>query len=141
MQMLKHLPEKALKRIRKNVLFSEKAVVLSGNNDRRVHGATNDNTQRTDDNLDDRISKFVTQIKDKFVYRIPLRYICDIGKINFPTKIDMKIRLTLETDMKKLFETKKSLVTANSGTTTVGTPGCLTLKLFCLRHPIYSTNN
>ena len=105
--MLKHLPEKALKKIRTNFLFSEKAVVLSGNNDRRVHGVSNDNTQRTDDNLDDRISKFATQIKDKFVYRIPLRYICDIGKTNFQTKVDMKIRLTLETDMKKLFESKK----------------------------------
>ena len=77
--MLKHLPEKALTKIRQNFLFSEKAVVLSGNNDKRVHGVTNDNIQRTDDNLDDRISKFAIQIKDKFVYRIPLRYICDIG--------------------------------------------------------------
>ena len=41
------------------------------------------------------------------MYRIPLKYIYDIGKLNFPTKIDMKIRLTLETDMKKLFESDK----------------------------------
>ena len=85
--MLKHLPEKTLKKIRKNFLFIEKAVVLTGNNDRRVHGSTTDNTQRTDSNLDDRIAKFTTQIKDKFVYRIPLRYICDIGKINFQQKL------------------------------------------------------
>ena len=105
--MLKHLLEKVLKKIRKNFLFSENAVVLSGNNDRRIHGVTNEVTQRTDDNLDDRISKFATQIKDKFVYRIPLRYICNIGKINFPTKIDMKIRLTLETDIKYYLKQKK----------------------------------
>ena len=30
------------------------------------------------------------------------------GKINFPTKIDRKIRLTLETDMKKLFQSHKN---------------------------------
>ena len=102
--MLKHLPEKSVKMIRKNFLFSEKPVVLTGTNDRGVHGVTNDATQRTDNNSDDRIAKFRTQIQNKYVYRIPIRYICDLGKINFPTKIDMKIRLTLETDMKKLFE-------------------------------------
>ena len=107
--MLKHLPEKSLKMSRNDFLFSEKAIVLSRNNDRRVHGQKNDNTQRADDNLDDRISTFATQIKDKYVYRIPVRYISDIRNINFPTKIDMKIRLTPEADMKKLFETKKAL--------------------------------
>ena len=35
----------------------------------------------------------------------------------------MKIRLTLETDMKKLFESNKSFVKRTGGTTTVGTPG------------------
>ena len=59
-EMLKHFPEKALKKIRKDFLFSEKAVVLSVNNDRRVHGVTNYITQRTEDNLDDRVSKFGT---------------------------------------------------------------------------------
>ena len=33
-----------------------------------------------------------------------------MGKVNFPTKIDMKIRFTLETDMKKLFELDKNLM-------------------------------
>ena len=37
---------------------------------------------------------------------------CDLEKINFPTKIDIKIRLILETDMKKLFESDANL---NSG--------------------------
>ena len=101
--MLKHLPEKALLKIRKNFLFSEKTVVLSG-----IHKMEySDNTQRTDENLDDKIAKFPTQIKDKFVYRIPLRCICDIGKINFPTKIYMKIKLVLETDMKNYSKPKK----------------------------------
>ena len=101
------------------------AVVLSNNNDRRVHGVTSGVKQRTDDNLDDRIATFRAQINNKYVYRIPLRYICGIGKINFPTKIGMKISLTLETVMKKLFETKKSLVTGTGQSQTVGTPGIL----------------
>ena len=63
----------------------------------------------TDKNLDERIEKFGIQIDDKYVYRIPLKYFCDLGKINFPTKIDLKIRCTLETEMKNLFESKKML--------------------------------
>ena len=34
---------------------------------------------------------------------------CDIGKVNFPLKIDFKIKFHLETDMKKLFESKKKV--------------------------------
>ena len=34
---------------------------------------------------------------------------CDIGKVNFPLKIDFKIKFQLETDMKKLFESKKKV--------------------------------
>ena len=69
--------------------------------DRRAHNTDNN---RTDYNLGDRIAKVEDQLENKFVYRIPLRYLCDLEKINFPTKIDMKIRCTLETDIKKLFE-------------------------------------
>ena len=61
-----------------------------------------------DDNINDRIAKFSAQLQNKFFYRIPLPYLCDLGKINFPTKIDMKIRCTLETDIKKLIESKSS---------------------------------
>ena len=63
----------------------------------------------TDENLDERIEKFGVQIDDKYVYRIPLKYFCRLTKINFPTKIDLKLRCTLETDMRKLFESKKML--------------------------------
>ena len=48
------------------------------------------------------------------MYRIPLRYFSDIGKINFPTKIDHRIKLFLETDMDKLFEPKKVLALTES---------------------------
>ena len=33
----------------------------------------------------------------------------DIGKTNFPTKIDYRIKLFLETNMNKLFESRKLL--------------------------------
>ena len=67
------------------------------------------NVIRADANFRDRETKFRNQLKNKYVYRIPLKYICYIGKINFSTKIGMKIRLTLETDIKKLFESDKDL--------------------------------
>ena len=104
--MLKHLPKNALKIIEKDLLYSKKPVIIPGNEDRRSHN--NDNEAfRTDDNLEDRGDKFANQIDSKYVYRIPLKYLCDLGKINFPTKIDLKIRCTLQTNMKQLFESKK----------------------------------
>ena len=40
---------------------------------------------------------------------MPLQYLIDIGKINFPLDIDFRIQCHLETDMKKLFESKKKV--------------------------------
>ena len=89
-------------------------MVIPYNLDRRFHGMikdTNDrvidNVIRSDGNFQDREAKFRNQLKDKYVYRILLKYICDIGKINFPTKIDMKIRLILKTDMKNWLSQRK----------------------------------
>ena len=81
-------------------------MIISGNEDRRSH--TNDNeVQRTDLNLEVREDKFGAQIDNKYVYRTTLKYFCDLGKLKFLTKIDLKSRYTLQTDMKKLFESKK----------------------------------
>ena len=60
-------------------------------------------------NIDQRIELFQNQLKNEFVYRIPLRYFLDIGKINFPTKIDYRIKMLLEANMDKLFESRKVL--------------------------------
>ena len=87
--MLKHLPKKSLDLIRNNFLFSEKAVNLPAGQGRLVHSATTNIANRTDNNLDDRIVKFYAELGNKYVYRIPLKYICNIGKINCPTKLDM----------------------------------------------------
>ena len=89
--------------IEKGLLFSKKPVVYMPNHHRRIHNSDND-VQTTDDNLEDRIGKFGLQIDKKYVYRLPLKYFCDLGKINFPMKIDMKICLTLEKEMKKLLK-------------------------------------
>ena len=65
-------------------------------------------------NVDDCIVKFKNLLKNEHVYRIPLRYFTDLGKINFPTKIDYRIKLHLEKDMKKLFESRKVLATGSA---------------------------
>ena len=62
-------------------------------------------------NIDEHITKFKQQPKNEHVYRIPLRYLTDLGKINFPTKIDYRIKLHFEKDMKKLFNSRKVLAT------------------------------
>ena len=42
-------------------------------------------------------------LSDEQIYRIPLKYFTDIGKVNFSVKIDFRFKLHLETNMKKLF--------------------------------------
>ena len=90
--MLKHLPAKSLKVIGNDLLYSKEEVVIPYNLDKRFHGMVKDtnsrvihNVVREDGNFRDRETKFRSQLKDKNVYRIPLKYICDIGKINFLT--------------------------------------------------------
>ena len=123
-QMLKHMPSKVLKTIQKTHLFSRKPVYFADvSYERRNHNgagvtltglnAAEQTTARKahakDLNIDDRISLFQEQLKNEYVYRIPLRYFSDIGKINFPTKIDYRIKLFLETNMERLFESRKAL--------------------------------
>ena len=82
--------------IQNNLLHSIKAVVYPANSDRRIHN-------------DNRIATFGSQIYNKYVYRFPLKYFCDIGKINFPRKTDMKIRLSLKTEIKNCSNLRKNL--------------------------------
>ena len=74
--------------------------------DRRTYNSTTP-ADIIDNNLNDRIDKFKNQLKNEFVYRILLQYFTGIEKITFPLKIDFKIKFHLETEMKRLFESKK----------------------------------
>ena len=127
--MLKHLPEKALKTIEKTHLYSKKPVYYNNVSiDWRIHNddgivttglttdqiATRKKNYAKDLNIDDHIAKFKDIIKNEHVYRIPLRYFTDLGKINFPTKIDYRIKLHLEKEMKRLFESRKDLATGSA---------------------------
>ena len=128
-QILKHLPADDLKSIQKTFLFSKKPVYFANTNyDRKNFNSqdivttglstveiTKKKKQHAKDlNIDDRIDLFEYQIVEEYVYRIPLRYFSDIGKINFPTKIDYRIKLFLETDMNKLFESRNVLASTTT---------------------------
>ena len=105
--MLKHLPEKALKKLQNDLVYSKKKVSYKKTTiERRTYNSIVP-ADITDDNLDDKLDKFKDQLKNEYVYRIPLRYFTDIGKINFLLKIDLKIKCHLETEMKRLFGSKK----------------------------------
>ena len=127
--MLKHLPKDSLKAIQKNFLYSKKPVYYGNTAYERRNFNSKDITttgltaaqptgkkkqHAKDFNIDERIDLFHDQLADEFIYRIPFRYFSDIGKINFPTKIDYRIKMFLETDMKRLFESRKVLAASTT---------------------------
>ena len=101
--MLKHLPKNALKVIQNDLLFSKKTVTYPANSGGRSH-SNDDATKKTDNSIEDREDKFSVQIDSKYEYRISLKYFCNLSKMNFPAKINLKICCTLETEMKKLIK-------------------------------------
>ena len=126
--MLKHLTKDSLKRIEKTMLHSKEPVYLNKTSlDRTVHDDSQAGTTGTtaqiaarkandakDLNIDDRISKFQNQLKTEYVYRIPLRFFTDLGKTNFPLKIDFTRKCHLQTEMKKMFEPKKVIAAGSA---------------------------
>ena len=70
--ILKHIPKEALEVIENDLLYSRKKVKMpDGEARRKKHTASGgDATERTDDNLDERIKKFNTQLKTTYYYRI-----------------------------------------------------------------------
>ena len=128
-QMLKRLPKDSLKAIQKHFLYSKKPVYYGNTAYDRINFNSKDLTttglntaqitelkkrHAKDLNIDDRTELFRDQLADEFIYRIPLRYFSDVGKINFPTKIDYRIKMFLETDMKRLFESRKVLAASTT---------------------------
>ena len=66
--------------------------------------AANDENRRGE-NLTDRIAEFQNHLKNEYVYRIPLKFLRDLGLVNQCFKFNIKCILTLETEMQRLFET------------------------------------
>ena len=106
-QLLKHMPTNALKTIQKTHLFSRKPIYFADTSyeKRNYNDANVDFTGLSTAERTTAKKKSCKRLED----RIPLRYISDIGKINFRTKIDYRIKLFIEIDMGKLFESRKPL--------------------------------
>ena len=75
---------------------------------RTTTNATDPN--RTNENLTERIEKVQDQIKSVFVYRLPLKFLYDLGLLNQCFKFNTKYILTLETDTQGMFETNVNQV-------------------------------
>ena len=103
--MFKHILEKLLKQIQKRMLYINKPVAYNRTTtDGRTYNS-NAVVDLTNNNIDNRTDKFQIQIKNKFVYRIPLWYFSDIGKINFPLKI---YKISPQNTNEKAFWVKKN---------------------------------
>ena len=113
--MLKHLPDEVLATFGKDLLYSNKKIIIKGNaantlNDRQNHIAAAANNGETDDNINDRIEKFnennaLSKVK---VYRIPLRYLVDLGLVNLPTAFDVKLVFNLEQNLRRILKVRPS---------------------------------
>ena len=53
-----------------------------------------------------RIDKFADQLQTEFYYRIPSRFLRNLGFVNQPVKFNTKSLLKFETDYQRLFESK-----------------------------------
>ena len=107
---MKYLPETAVKKLLKTMLYSKKPVYLEKNIDRRPHN-DNDDADRTDPNLTYRMGQLKNYIFQKHIYRTPLGSIVDLGLVNFAFKTDLRIVITLERNLNKLFESNKKVTT------------------------------
>ena len=67
---MKHLPAQSVKKLAETMLYSNKAVYLDDDDDRRSHNSAT-TAERTDLNLNERIKLFKDYIFQKNVYRIP----------------------------------------------------------------------
>ena len=92
------------------MLYSNKPVYLDADVTRRPNNGNVDK-DRTDPNLTYRIANLKAHLFKKWVYKIPLLYLVDLGKVNFAIKTDTKIILTLERNMNKLFESAEKAAT------------------------------
>ena len=72
--MLKHLPKDSFKKIQNTLLYDNTAVYYNKTTiDRRTYNS-NTAIDITDLNINERLQKLKNQLKNEYVYRIPLRF-------------------------------------------------------------------
>ena len=105
---MKYLPERSVKKLLKTMLYSNKPVYLAKGTERRPNNDSDDDN-RSDTNLTYRLAQLKNYIFQKHIYRISLSLIVDLGLVNFLLKTDLKIIITLERKLNKLFESNKKV--------------------------------
>ena len=120
--MLKHLPDDVLETFQDQLLYSKKKVIIKGNaansfNDRRNHISASARNSNTDGDLEGRISKVNdgNALSETRMYRIPLKYLVDLGLVNLPTEFDVQFIFNLEKNKSKLFESRKKIANLTIG--------------------------
>ena len=109
--ILKHLPvikQYSLITTEKTLLYSVKPVQYTGDVNRCPNNNANA-TNRTDENVTERLQKFTNMIRTNETCRILLRCLCNTVKVNHPIKINLKITCMFETDTNKLFRSNRQL--------------------------------
>ena len=96
--MLKHMPAKALDTIKETLLYDKTKVSLSADKDRRSH-SSQILGDRTDQNLGSRITEFHGMVSQKNYYRISLKFLTDLGLVNFVHNTSAKFMFTLENNL------------------------------------------
>ena len=81
---------------------------MTGSRDRRLKNRDTP-ADRTDANLNERVTDFQGLLKKYIYYRIPLGFFVSLGLVNFAHKIDTRILFPLETNLNKLFEANAKL--------------------------------
>ena len=129
---LKYLPNKALKPLEKTLLYTNIPVYYYSGEDRRsiaaatlisttnLSGTAKKNAEdknekataksiedRSDLNLIYRLKNFRTTVNSEKTYRIPILYLCELGKVNFSVSTDTRFNIVLERNLNKLFESNK----------------------------------
>ena len=89
-KILKHLPAKSWDTIKETLLYYKRKVILPGGRDRRSN-TSNKPGDRADANLGSRIKQFHAFLLQKLYYRILLKYLIELGLVNFPEKKQLKI--------------------------------------------------
>ena len=88
--ILKDMPNDTLKTFIKTLLNAEDDVQVFRGCNSSPHN--NDNTSSgTDNNLTNRLAKYTNTIQGKENHKIPLNFLCNIGLVNLPLKLDAKM--------------------------------------------------
>ena len=85
------------------MLLSREQVIMPSTLNRRSHNSTAP-ANGVAANLTNKLTKLHVYIGNEKVYRVSLKFLVDIGLVNQPVKLDLKIICTLETKFSKIFE-------------------------------------